>query len=89
MRRHVALAPEPCSLRHSKTVLLVNNHKAQTAELHRILQHRMGAYQYIHTTVLKTLEYGLTTLALNAAGKKFGMQAKPVNVTADVGKMLF
>ena len=88
MWRHVALGPESCSLRYAKAVLLVNDHKAQTAELYGVLQHGVSAYQNVHAAVLESLEDFLTALALDAARKEFGTQAQSFDESADICKML-
>ena len=88
VRRHVALGPEAGSLSYAKAVLLIDNHKAQTAELYGILKHSVGTYQYVDAAVLESLEDFLAAFALDAARKELGMQAQTVDETADICVML-
>jgi hypothetical protein len=88
MWRHIALAPESGTLCYAKTVLLVNDHKAQPDKLNGILQYGMGAHQNVYAAVLESLENLFTTLALDAAREQLCPQAQSVDETADICKML-
>ncbi len=53
MRRNTVFFPQTRTLRHSETVLLVDNYKPQIAKLHVILNHRMRTYKNMQTAVKK------------------------------------
>ena len=69
MRRHLAFLPQTGSLCHTETMLLVDDGKPQTLELHIILYDSVGSHQDIHRTVFQSVQDSLSPLPLYRSRK--------------------
>ena len=78
MGRVVVLCPQFSPLRHSETVLFVNDGESEIAELHCFLYHGMSTDENIDFSSCETFKYCLAPLALYYACKQFDTQVETV-----------
>ena len=60
-----ALTPELGTLSHTETVLFVDDNKAQTCKLHRILDDGMGAHKDLYGAVEQSFQHFLASLTFH------------------------
>ena len=88
MRRDAAFCPHFCSLYHTETVLLVDNHKTEAREIHIILEHGMRAHNYINLARGERRQQRPPILLLGAARKQFHTHRQPGQHATQRRKML-
>ena len=69
--RQFVLLPQLGTLRHTKTVLFVDDHQSQTGENHIVLYHCMSAYKDVDVARHQVVQQCLTLLALDRPRQQF------------------
>ena len=67
MGRILALRPKLCTLRYTKTVLLIYDNKAETCKLNGVFNNGMCANKDMDCAIEKSLKYFFAPLALDDA----------------------
>ena len=88
MGRVGALVPQLGALGHTKTVLLVDHHKAQAGKLYGVLDNGVGANKYVDGSVHQSVEHFLSALAFYYASEQGHTQIHILKKSHDGLQML-